>query len=397
MSSRTRSLVCLAGGAVLVLSTWFSTAAALPGLRAELGLSAGAARWVGVGLQLGFAAGASASALLGLTDRIRCRTLAATGAVLAATANAAPLAVPTGAVLLASRPLAGAALALVYAPVLKAAGAWAGPHRGRVLGTMIGALTVGSASPHLVNGLGGAGWRPILTVTSIAALAGAAVFRFGTDEPPSLGPGLPVTLARIRGAIGSRPLRLVGLGYIGHVWELYAGWAAVAPLMLHLWGSPRVAGLTTFAVIAVGAVAVAAAGAAGDRIGRERAAIVAMRSSGLLVLLLGAVVGQPVLATVVAFAWGAAVIADSGQFPALLVENADPDLAGSALSAQMAIGFVATAVACWVVPTVQSAAGWSWALACLAPGPLLGAIALDRLRRTDARPLPIPVPALGST
>jgi hypothetical protein len=63
----------------------------------------------------------------------------------------------------------------------------------------------------------------------------------------------------------------------------------------------------------------------------------------------------------------------------------------------MAIGFVATAVACWVVPTVQSAAGWSWALACLAPGPLLGAIALDRLRRTDARPLPITVPALGST
>ena len=58
MSSRTRSLVCLAGGAVLVLSTWFSTAAALPGLRTELGLSAGAARWVGVGLQLGFAAGA---------------------------------------------------------------------------------------------------------------------------------------------------------------------------------------------------------------------------------------------------------------------------------------------------------------------------------------------------
>jgi hypothetical protein len=109
-----------------------------------------------------------------------------------------------------------------------------------------------------------------------------------------------------------------------------------------------------------------------------------MASSGGLVLLLALLVHRPAAATIVALAWGAAVIADSGQFPALVVEHAEPDLAGSAISAQMAVGFVLTAVANWVVPAVEGSAGWGWALACLAPGPLLGAIALDRLRRATA-------------
>jgi MFS family permease len=397
MPVRTRSLVCLAVGTLLVLSTWFSTAAALPGLRAELGLTSSAGRWVGVGLQLGFALGASVSALLGWADRFGCRALASVGALVAAGANAAPLVAPSAAVLLISRPVTGVALALVYAPVLKAAGAWAGPRRGRVLGGMIGALTLGSASPHLVNGLGGTGWRPVLVVTSVAAVLGAVVLRIGPAEAPTSGPGQPITLARIRAALGCRELRLVGAGYIGHVWEMYAGWAAMSALMLHLWGSPRTAGLTTFAVIGVGAIAVAVWSAKGDRIGRERAAILAMGSSGGLVLLLATLVDSPVAATVVALAWGAAVIADSGQFPALVVDHADPDLAGSAISAQMAVGFVLTAVANWVVPAVEGSAGWGWALACLAPGPLLGAVALDRLRRAPkpvAVPAPVPAPSL---
>jgi hypothetical protein len=208
----------------------------------------------------------------------------------------------------------------------------------------------------------------------------AAVVHWGADDGPAPTTSGTLTSADVTAVLTSRPLRLTCLGYVGHMWELYAGWAAVAPFMIAVWADARTAGLASFAIVAVGGGAAALGGAAGDRIGRERAAIVAMVTSASLVAVLGFTVGRPVLATALALVWGAAVIADSGHFPALLTDHADPARVGSALSLQLALGFGVTGLATWLVPAVQARAGWGWGLACLAPGPLLGALALRRLQ-----------------
>lgn len=276
---RDASLRSLAIGMVLVLATWFSAAAALPGLGAELGLTATDERWAIVAVQIGFAVTAAGTALTGLADRVGPRQLALIGGLVAAAANVAPVARPSMSVLLMSRIVVGGALALVYPPLLKAAGAWARGDHGRVLGTMIAALTLGSASPHLVNGLGPVSWRALLWITSGTATVGAAVVGLRAGDGPGTPPRSRVTVDDIAAVVRSRPLRLTCLGYVGHVWELYAGWAAIAPLMLAMWGDDRTASLGAFAVVALGAAAAVGGGRLGDRAGRRRTAIAATTSA----------------------------------------------------------------------------------------------------------------------
>ena len=375
------SLALLALGMVLTLATWFSAAAARPGLRAELGLSPADERWSIAVVQLAFAIGAATAALAGVTDRVGSRRLAVVGALLAAAANAAPLVAPSAPVLLGSRAAVGGALALVYPSLLHVAAGVPSGERGRVLGAMIGALTVGSALPHLVDGLGGTSWRSLLATTSLAAVAGAVAILAGTRGAAPVARAPRLTAASVLAVVRSRPLRLTCAGYVGHVWELYAGWAAVGPLLAAAWGAGRTASLVSFVAVAVGGVAAAAWGRLGDRLGRRRAAMAAMCASATLVAVLGLVTTSPLVLTLVALAWGCAVIADGGHFPALVADHAEPDHVGAALSLQLAAGFTATAVATWLVPFVQLHAGWGWAMAVLAPGPLLGALALARLGR----------------
>lgn len=167
------ALALLALSVVLSMSPWFSAAAALPQLREGWGLNAFQGSWLTLAVQLGFVAGAVVSAALNLADRTQPRVLIAAGALTAALANAALLLGPGLVGALLARAAVGAALALVYPPALRAMSAYFTRGRGLALGVMVGALTLGSASPHLVNALGGADWRVVVGVTSALAALGA--------------------------------------------------------------------------------------------------------------------------------------------------------------------------------------------------------------------------------
>jgi hypothetical protein len=91
----------------------------------------------------------------------------------------------------------------------------------------------------------------------------------------------------------------------------------------------------------------------------------------------------PVL-VVVLLVWGAAVIADSAQFSAAVTELAEPRYAGSVLALQLALGFTLTIVSIRLVPIAVDVVGWRYALLPLAFGPLLGTVAMLRLRRLPA-------------
>ena len=88
----------------------------------------------------------------------------------------------------------------------------------------------------------------------------------------------------------------------------------------------------------------------------------------------------------VGLVWGYWVVADSAQFSTVVTEVTDSRYVGRALTMQLAIGFVLTVFTIFLVPVVRDAAGWGWAFALLAPGPLLGSWAMRRLRSLGPAP-----------
>ena len=184
--------------------------------------------------------------------------------------------------------------------------------------------------------------------------------------------------------------RRVNFGYFGHMWELYAWWAWMPLFLAASWahwrgspGSHAAVEATAFVAIGVaGALGAVLGGSIADRIGRVRLIVVALAVSGACCICSALVYGSsPVIVAVVLLVWGAAVIADSAQFSAALTELTDVRYTGTALTAQLAIGFLITVASIRFVPWFAGEVGWRFALVPLALGPLLGIAAVVPLRR----------------
>jgi MFS family permease len=181
---------------------------------------------------------------------------------------------------------------------------------------------------------------------------------------------------------------MVFLGYLGHMWELYAMWAAIPTFLAAVYGMRILAGdsldlasLVTFAVFLAGAAGCVYAGVISERWGRTATTSAAMLISGGSALFIGFLPMEwGVVIGIVALVWGASVIADSGQFSAALTELTDGAYRGTALTFQTGMGFLLTIVPIWLVPRVAESWGWGWAFAMLAVGPILGTVAMLRLR-----------------
>ena len=227
-----RNLSLLTLAELLALAPWFSAAAVAPLIQAEWQLTAGAAAWLTLAVQLGFVAGTLVSGVFNIPDRFdasRLFALSAAGAALTtaglATIAAGPL---DGAVL---RFLTGAFLAGVYPPGLKLAATWTRRSRGLALSLIVGALTIGSASPHLVRALLDTSWRPVVLVTAAMALSAGLLVLGGVRQGPFAAPAARFNPKFALEIVRAPGLRLATLGYLGHQWELYAMWAW-APLFL---------------------------------------------------------------------------------------------------------------------------------------------------------------------
>jgi MFS family permease len=385
---RWKALTVLAVAVLLSMTTWFSATAVVPQLRAEWALGAAGAAWLTIAVQLGFVAGALVSAAVNLADLVPPHRLLLLGAAAAAAANAGLLVAGGLAAALPLRLATGAALALVYPPALKALATWFRRGRGLALGVLVGAITLGSATPHLVNGLGGLRWQMVVLATSALTLAGGVLAATVWREGPFPFPRAVFDPRQTRRAFADRAVRLATLGYFGHMWELYAMWAwfavfATEVLAVRGQGTAATASLLTFAVIGVGAAGCVVGGVLGDRWGRTRLTVLAMSCSGAAALVIGPSAAGPLwLVVAVGVFWGFWVIADSAQFSAVVTETGDQRYVGTAVTLQLATGFTLTVATIWLVPVVQALAGWAWAFALLAPGPALGVVAMLRLQRS---------------
>lgn len=387
-----RALARVALAAVLANSTWFSATAVLPALGRDWGLTSAGAAWLVVAVQVGFITGSVTAALLNLPDRIELRRLIAASAICAAAANALLIVVGGLAVAIPVRFLVGVALAGVYAPGVRLVATHYVRGRGVATGIVVGALTLGSATPHLLRGLGNVPWQATISVTSVLALLAALVVLpvlTGPDAPPVPPPRAGAALRALR----SRPLRLTTFGYLGHMWELYAVWAWLPTFFIasrHAVAGTDPArletGVVVFAAIGVAGLAGAVlAGRLADRVGRTATTSAAMIVSAACCLASPWAYRAPTVALVaVLLVWGAAVIADSAQFSASVTELAEPRYAGSALTLQLALGFAVTVASIRLVPVAADATGWRFALVPLAIGPLIGTVAMLRLRTLPA-------------
>jgi len=380
----------LATALVLAMSPWFSTAAVLGELRSQWDLSNAAASWLTIVVQLGFVAGAVMSAATNLADRLPPRRLVLIGASGAALANALVVVGDRYDIAIVGRLLTGASLAMVYPPAMKAMSSWYRTGRGLALGVMIGALTVGSALPHLINALGGLAWKPTLLVVSAITLVGGLLAEgIGKDGPYAVG-AAKFDPAQLRAIVANQQFRLASLGYFGHMWELYAMWSWIAAFYSDVFSSPRVASLAAFAVIGVGAAGSVYAGLVSDRRSRPEAAALAMRWSAGAAMLTGFLISAPwPIVLTAGIVWGFWVVADSAQFSAIVTEVTKARYVGTALTVQLAAGFVLTVFTIFLVPVVRDASSWGWAFVMLAPGPLLGAYAM-RVLRLIRQPVNIP-------
>jgi MFS family permease len=393
---RWRMLLLLALAELLGMSLWFAGTAIAPQLQDRWSLSAAQVGWLTTAVQLGFVAGTAVVAVLNLADILASRLLFAVAALLGAVCNVTLLLADGFGFAVATRFACGFCLAGVYPPAMKMIATWFKARRGLAVGTIVGALTVGKATPYLVHAFPGAGIATIVLAGSTSAAVAALLVWFVYRDGPHPFAPRPFSWALVATVVRQRQWRLATGGYLGHMFELYSYWtwipvflAASAAVYAGRAGQGDAAPLVSllaFGTIAVGGFGCLWGGVVADRIGRERLVIIAMAVSGACALLIGLTFGRSwwVLAPI-ALAWGFFVIADSAQFSVLVTESVPSHAVGTALMVQTSLGFLLTTVTIQLIPPLVSALGWAWAFPVLAVGPAAGIAAVRRLLTLKGR------------
>ena len=366
------------------MGVWFSASAVVPALSHDWGLGDSGKAGLTLAVQGGFAIGALIMAILTLADRVRPERLLGISAISAA--------VFTGLIPMAARGLAdalclrfatGFALAGVYPVGMKIAATWTKKDRGLGIGLLVGALTIGSAGPQFLNATGGLhDWRIVLYGAAALAAVGGLISAFFVRSGPYAASRAAFQWNYVRILLGEPALLLANLGYLGHMWELYAMWAWLALYLTAALHSALLASWLTFAAIAAGGPASVAAGWLADRWGRTRTTSLAMAISATCALSIGCFFHAGAFwLGAVAMVWGFSVVADSAQFSACTSELCEPHHIGTALTLQNSLGFFLTMFTIRMVPQVERWVGTQWSLAFLAIGPVFGIWAMTALRK----------------
>jgi MFS family permease len=226
----------------------------------------------------------------------------------------------------------------------------------------------------------------VIYATSALTVAGGLIAGFAVREGPFPFPSAIFDPRQAGRVFANRGVRLASIGYIGHMWELFAMYAWFSVFFADALTAQRVpvgsaAAYATFAMFVAGGLGCWLGGILADRWGRTNTTMLMMAISASCAVLIGLFFGfSPWLVLLVGLVWGFTVVADSAQFSTMVTELADQSYVGTALTLQLAAGFTITVVTIWLIPFLEAAVSWRWAFAILAPGPVIGILAMLRLK-----------------
>jgi MFS family permease len=396
-----RVLPVIVGAQLAGTSPWFAVNAVMPELQRLHGWGAAAVGQLSAALQLGFVAGTLVFALLALADRFSARRVFLLCALAAATCTVAAAALAGHfSALLALRAATGFFLAGIYPVGMKIAAQWFPQGLGAALGWLVGALVLGSASPHALRALLGSGaagaeavWAVMLVVAAVCALAGVALVLL-VPEPPGAARSAPgsLRLAALASVWRDARVRASAGGYFGHMWELYTLWVLMPAILATRLTSPAAVSWGAFCALGLGAAGCIVGGLVAQRFGgtagngSARVAGAQLATSGLCCLAAPWLLQAPLpLFIAWLLLWGCTVAGDSPQFSALTARNAPPASVGSLLTLVNSIGFAISALS--IELFVRLAQSWPLAtiLPWLAVGPAVGLLLLWPLMQAQSR------------
>jgi MFS family permease len=367
-------------------SLWFAGNAIIGDLPPEWHIDSQAVGSITSAVQLGFILGTFVFAVVALADRFSPRIIFCVCSLFGALTNLFILVVvdslPS---LLVVRFLTGFFLAGIYPIGMKIAAGWYREGLGKALGLLVGALVLGTASPHLIRGLDiPAAMQFVVLSTSIAAAVGGLLLLSFVSDGPYLSTTSRLNLRAIQMVFRVREVRASAFSYFGHMWELYTFWA-FTPFLLSTYSfmHPEVhfsISLWSFFIIGAGSIGCAVGGMVSRKVGSARVAFVQLCLSGVCCLLLPVFLGLkfwPFAAAMIF--WGIVVVGDSPQFSALTALYAPKELVGSALTISNCIGFGITILSIQMTGWLASVIPPQYITISLVAGPALGLMYLRPL------------------
>lgn len=371
-------------------SLWFSSNAILQDLTMHFLLPENALAHITSAVQFGFIFGTLLFAILTIADRFSPSKVFLVSAIIASIFNL--LIVWEGNTLssiLVFRFLTGFFLAGIYPIGMKIAADYYNKGLGKSLGFLVGALVLGTAFPHILNGFTEQlPWKRILIITSIIASLGGFLLYFLVPDGPYRKKGASLNFSAISTIFKNKTFKAAAFGYFGHMWELYAFWAFVPVIIsLHNTLHPQSTvnnAISSFIVIGIGALACILSGYISLKKGTKKTAGIALFISGLFCLIspLLLTISSSILFMVLLSIWGMAVIADSPLFSTLVAQSADPIYKGTALTIVNCIGFAITIVSIQLLLILQSYIDNTYLFVVLGLGPIFGLFSIFRKRTT---------------
>lgn len=371
-------------------SLWFAGNAVVRDLQKAWVLGDDLVAYITSSVQVGFIVGTAVFAFAGLADQYPPGRVFCVCCLVGAFFNASIYLFAFGlSQLLFLRFLIGFCLAGIYPVALKIAKGWYNEGLGFAMGSVVCALALGTAFPHLIKGAGGQlPWgATLISVSVLAAVGGVSMFSLVPDGP-LLKKGAKFNPQVVVEIFKDWDYTQASLGYYGHMWEQYSFWGFLPTMIDQYAQVHEIPGIN----VSLAAFFVISAGSAGSLIQGWATKYMTSASAATLNISISGFCGivHPIfygynsffLYVLLLLLWGWTVTSDSPQFSALASSACKPELLGTALTVYNCIGYFMTVISIQLCQSLAKYFTMQYVSFIIAIGPVTGAVIIfSRARR----------------